>query len=704
MGVISRMPHIDPNNPKNAILLDIMSHSQTSFRLGEHYRANNNSGDGSNAQFKETNRLKYELPKRHILLSLRKHRKQQFEKSGTPIPLTDEEILKDPYYRTILSNYAEEQRVINHQSDSSIGSVGLQQQDLDEDSESVDFFFEEILRQQKIRVQSFSQRILKAQKALEVNSGRKVGGKGSLNIDAYVKEGILPDFNITLNIGKLFAPKRKLKPPSSKRQQVAKPVQCTIRVHVIHATNAPTRFDEMSDIGSGGLSNSMAAPSSPSRRNRRQDQSMENSSSNNSSSSSSNNNSNNNNHSVDEFSDDEYDNELASKLASFVGVEFQGEEYRTSTRFGANPRWNEPIDMPFVPQGVEGTSYTPRNLASIGDPIKISLFDEQIIQNKPEKVYRKGVSYRNERRFLGGISIPFSTIYVNEMIHGALPLKKPVLTLGYRAYGQLIEGENITPLEERSRCDTLLKCVVSVDPPLVSFNSESQLHLLKVNGESKALRNQARNFYKSLGQKATERNIQICCSDINARSVLVCRYISPQLPPSEIFQRRVEDNDGGGGGGGNAMSEEDTIQSIVRYVSLVPFLADWSVFGGDNNDVWCTSQQFLDLGCGDWEEHAILLCNFFNYYDQSKRTGQQSYIVLGRGLPEGDTVYTLRMDPTLGGIGSDVTLWNASTGRGYSGKDRQCPLLHVDMIVNGENVWINLQHGSNGSSGSHPAR
>jgi coiled-coil and C2 domain-containing protein 2A len=32
-------------------------------------------------------------------------------------------------------------------------------------------------------------------------------------------------------------------------------------------------------------------------------------------------------------------------------------------------------------------------------------------------------------------------------------------------------------------------------------------------------------------------------------------------------------------------------------------------------DLFCNSQEFLDLGAGDFEEHAILLCNYFNYID-----------------------------------------------------------------------------------------
>ena len=665
MNVMSRVPHVDPNDPKNATLMEIIGHTKKSQRLGEHFRADVYGGD---AQFKSANPLKYEPPKRHLVLLLRMHRKQQFENGRRPIPITDKEILLDPYYKTLLSNYEAEQRA--RQQGSSAGSIPLED---DTSKEGVDFYFEEILRKQKIRVQTFRQKILTAQKALKGGGRRASGNKGGLGLDAHVKEGIKPNFNLSLNISQLFAPKRKLKPSNKKRPQVAKPKSCTIRVHVINVTNAPTKYDETSNDGSSAQAGA-SGPSSPARKNRRQQQqlagqSVERGPTQN-----------------DEDSDDEFDSDgLSTNLSSFVGIEFQGEEYRTSTRQGSNPQWNEPVDMPFTPQGIDGTSYTPRNLASIGDPIKISLFDERVIQNKMERRYRQGVSYRNERRFLGGISIPFSTVYVNETVHGALPLQKPVLTLGYRARGQINDGEDISPVEEHSRCDTLLRCVISVDPPLVANQIESQMNVLNAPGELKQLRASARRFYKSLGSKALSQNIQLCASDMTARSVLVCRYISPQSPPDEIFSNSV-------------MVEADAIQSIVRYVSLIPFMDDWITFGGDTNQVWCTSQQFLDLGCGDWEEHAILLCNFFNSYDQSRRTGYESYIILGRGLPEGETVYTLRMDPTRGTNGSNVTLWNASTGRGYTAKGRSCPLLHVDMIANSQNIWINKQPSS------HPAQ
>jgi coiled-coil and C2 domain-containing protein 2A len=107
--------------------------------------------------------------------------------------------------------------------------------------------------------------------------------------------------------------------------------------------------------------------------------------------------------------------------------------------------------------------------------------------------------------------------------------------------------------------------------------------------------------------------------------------------------------------------------------------------------VWCTSEEFLKLGAGDWEEHAILLCNFLNHLDQSRGSAHTSYIALGRGVPEGDTVYTLRMDSSASSDAAGVVLWNAATGRGYTAGDRNCPMVYVDEVVGSENVWINVQ-------------
>ena len=130
-------------------------------------------------------------------------------------------------------------------------------------------------------------------------------------------------------------------------------------------------------------------------------------------------------------------------------------------------------------------------------------------------------------------------------------------------------------------------------------------------------------------------------------------------------------------------------------------------------DLFCTSQEFLDLGAGDFEEHAILLCNYFNYIDKIQNNQKiKSYVLLGKGTPEGKTAYVMRRDTTS----NKVELWNPMKGEAYyygrraeddkvgclpiSGggfsmdirlNDAKCQLRSVGCIVGPDNIWANVQ-------------
>jgi hypothetical protein len=46
---------------------------------------------------------------------------------------------------------------------------------------------------------------------------------------------------------------------------------------------------------------------------------------------------------------------------------------------------------------------------------------------------------------------------------------------------------------------------------------------------------------------------------------------------------------------------------------MIPFVKDIQSFIGAM-DLWCTNQQFWEIGAGDEEEHAIMLYNYFRYF------------------------------------------------------------------------------------------
>ena len=114
---------------------------------------------------------------------------------------------------------------------------------------------------------------------------------------------------------------------------------------------------------------------------------------------------------------------------------------------------------------------------------------------------------------------------------------------------------------------------------------------------------------------------------------------------------------------------------------------------------------------GDSEEHAMLLCNYFNHIDRAKerqkivpadtnKKDYHSYIVYGEAIPIGECWFVMRRDK----VQPLVELWNPMTAESYSfdrsksentsalaksnkdtmnvrSHDPQCPLKKVWCVV-----------------------
>lgn len=70
------------------------------------------------------------------------------------------------------------------------------------------------------------------------------------------------------------------------------------------------------------------------------------------------------------------------------------------------------------------------------------------------------------------------------------------------------------------------------------------------------------------------------------------------------------------------------------------------MFEGKAIDLWCTSKTFLDISCGDSEEHAILLCNYFAYIDAKRREADprhnvKNYCVAVEAVPDGESMFLI---------------------------------------------------------------
>lgn len=147
---------------------------------------------------------------------------------------------------------------------------------------------------------------------------------------------------------------------------------------------------------------------------------------------------------------------------------------------------------------------------------------------------------------------------------------------------------------------------------------------------------------------------------------------------------------------------------------MLPFVQDLKMFK-DLPDMYSNCQEFIDLGGGDYEEHAILLANMFQYIDNKQNPGKYtSYLVFGETLPEGRNTFVMRTftDPK---DGRDIEIWSPITAEcfffkfcndsetifGYNLRkashmevrinDPICPLKHIWSVVGKNNIWANIQ-------------
>jgi hypothetical protein len=528
-------------------------------------------------------------------------------------------------------------------------------------------------------------------------------------------------------------------------------------------------------------------------------------------------------------------------------VRFRGSISHGSTRPGASSTWNEVLRVP-LDAGGEGLS--PMQLAGIRDSIEVFVHDHVRVS----KTARGGASLRRhetrvDRRYLGRVSIPFSSLYSQGLVEGEFQLASPPLVMGYQSLRQkdsLREagvtatgaatmagmrgedaGDGLTRRRAGGGADmgslaamrreeeevesvtgfagtmltaadaagdaTFVTLSITVDPPLPRPDEGDENSILDraygsgrvrrirtrvIGGVSsaKTLRTKlgdmasstpeavslrsaltdsetkrrarlykANAWCESLKSRFKDRDFSCVVMDLDGEPRLVSEYITPQPPPptpgSEVRYIRegdklVEVPVSYWSFNSTKVRRLGSPEACVRYVSLIPFISDWDAFGR-NADVWTTSAECLEMGAGDWEEHAVLLCNQLRYLegianggidagkarhallmaeDAAERrkpegedadpseegegaevsggsavaerlVGWKSYVVHGMGIPEGNASYVLRRRAD----GSRALVINAATGRSYDVRDPDMPMQRVYLIIGEDNIWANIQ-------------
>ena len=322
---------------------------------------------------------------------------------------------------------------------------------------------------------------------------------------------------------------------------------------------------------------------------------------------------------------------------------------RTREATGSFPDWNETLAFKLFSKN--GKAFTEEELIKGNDTLYFSLFDKYETERYIPSTNKYEITVEN--KFLGSFSIKLISILQNfPKMEGQIRINRP---LNLQGYGMLPSGMLSTNIFNKDIDTELLPSYISLSinlDPLLELPAENEYDFYPGGEDSKLLRAGAlwSNSHRVV-PKGAPLVVKMFGENVERKSILICRYLTPQAPPKELLDLEH----------GPEREINFAIQTIARFVSLIPFIEDNSSFE-EMPDMWCTSQEFIDFNGGDYEEHAILLCNYFNYIDGIlNKDTVKSYIVLGSAVPEGYTTYVLRRNIKT----NHAEIWDAVRGFAY---------------------------------------
>ncbi|XP_034250216.1 coiled-coil and C2 domain-containing protein 2A [Thrips palmi] len=338
----------------------------------------------------------------------------------------------------------------------------------------------------------------------------------------------------------------------------------------------------------------------------------------------------------------------------FVEVSFQGLSFRTTTAEGANPTWNQDLQIPVRPGSTES------------DTLFIHLFDEVIVDLVEDDRQREtSIHQRLERNWLASLHIPFSTLVHNARIEGTFKMYSPSMLLGYERESHQRtgwqpgtfssdQGGQLFPNRDATFLNLFITVLPVLNPP-EPFNERLD------SSEVSVLEEHLLHFEEEMNVVVPHRQFKTLVIDASGKSVCITRFFRPLTPPALLGEGTI------------------TEHMAARFVSMVPVAPNQGMF-----DVWLTCDQVLRLGWGDPWAHAVLLCCYL------MGLGKKAWLLVGTGIPHGLTAYVFVHEKQEQNK-SHFWVWDPTAGQCYSIFDSFCPLQRVYGLVNDENIWINLQ-------------
>ncbi len=334
----------------------------------------------------------------------------------------------------------------------------------------------------------------------------------------------------------------------------------------------------------------------------------------------------------------------SSMLNSFVRVNFGQNSYQTRTEKKDVPAWKQVIHIP-LPSDENG-EFGPQDLKDLKEPLVISLFDTVITDvGKGGGYYNDEDTLITEKRFLGTLKIPLSSVFCQGKIQGMFLLDTPQIVFGYAqkrpkksmkremssflSPGDLsfphLSRANDLELQVQTKdnkdtrmLESALRLLITLDP-LIILNDDQ--YIPNQSRESLELTSYAREWMSEAKKQkyCNQRYFHVLHPDPDGTASLVIRFLRNQEPPPEC---------------------QSSLHQSAHFVSLIPFLSSWKALKAKtlNNTFWPTSQMVLDLQASDWEGRAALLANYFLYILSKEREPLDVYLIFGRSVTEGKVV------------------------------------------------------------------
>ena len=224
-----------------------------------------------------------------------------------------------------------------------------------------------------------------------------------------------------------------------------------------------------------------------------------------------------------------------ASVYSYVEAQFQGQTLRTTVAIGPNPAWNQELTLIFKSSN---NDFSPETLNQVKDSLHLHLFDEVTVDLvEDDNDVESHVHQRIEKKWLGSLSIPFSSLYRNTRIEGAFKLHSPPVLLGYERSG-VVGGLSIESTEasiihglggglaKNAKNATYLNIYATLQPALIvpepvkeKLDCDEPEHVVQ----------HCLDWSESLAQKYPQRKINPMVADVTGKSVLLTRYAPNKL-------------------------------------------------------------------------------------------------------------------------------------------------------------------------------